>query len=378
MAEQKRDYYEVLGVQKNATDEEIKKAYRKLAKQYHPDLNPGDKNAEAKFKEANEAYAVLSDADKKAKYDRFGHAGVDGFGGAGGGAQYSDFDVSDIFSQFFGGGFSGNSRRRTGPQRGANLKYGMTLEFMEAAFGVDKDITISKEDTCSECRGSGAKAGSAPETCPTCKGTGRFRQQAQSIFGMTMVEKECPTCSGRGTVIKNPCPSCQGLGRRRIKKQLHVHVPAGVDTGDLLPISGEGEPGTRGGSYGDLYIEFRVKPHEIFTRNGINVSCNVPISLTTAALGGEIEVPTIDGPVKFNVKEGTQPGDKQVIRGKGIPSKNAQNLRGDETITFTIEIPTYLSEAQKTKLREFGATLTEKNYSKSAKFFKKMKDIFSR
>lgn len=382
LADQKRDYYEVLGVNKGAGDDELKKAYRQMAKKYHPDLNPGNKEAEAKFKEVNEAYAVLSDADKRRKYDQFGHAGVDGSGFGGGAGQYQSYgfdDFGDIFNSFFGGGFGGfggGSRKKTGPQKGANLKYGMTLEFMEAAFGVEKDITISKEDLCSVCNGSGAATGTSPETCPSCRGTGRIQQQSQTLFGMTMVTKECPTCGGRGTIIRTPCTACSGRGRKIVKKQIHVKVPAGIDTGDMFPIQGEGEPGLRGGPYGDLYIEIKVKKHDVFVRNGMTVMCDIPLTISQAALGAEIDVPTIDGNVKVNVKEGTQPGDTQVLRGKGIPNKNAPNIRGDQNIRFVMEIPTRLSEEQKAKLREFDAMLTEKNYAKRSGFFTKVKNIF--
>ena len=374
----KRDYYEVLGVDKSASEDDLKKAYRKMAKQYHPDLNPGDKASEAKFKEVNEAYAVLSDAEKRAQYDRFGHAAVDGsgFGGAGGAYQGFDVDLGDIFSSLFGGGFGGGSRRRNGPQKGANLKYGMTLEFMEAAFGCERDITINKEDLCTSCNGSGAQPGTHPETCPMCHGAGRVQQQTQTMFGMTMVTKTCPQCNGKGTVIKTPCQQCGGRGRKLTKKQLHVKIPAGVDAGDMLPIRGQGEPGINGGDYGDLYIEVKVKKHDVFSRNGTSTYCDVPISMTQAAIGAEIELPTIDGNVKYTVKEGTQPGDTYTIRGKGIPNKNNPNMRGDHTVRFVVEVPTRLTDAQKQKLKEFDATLTEKNYVKKSGFFEKIKNAF--
>lgn len=380
MADQKRDYYDVLGVQRGASEDDLKKAYRKLAKQYHPDLNPGDKAAEAKFKEVNEAYAVLSDADKRRKYDQFGHSAVDGNGFGGGGFSGFDVDLGDIFSSFFGGGFGGgfggSSRRRNGPVRGANLKYGMTLEFMEAAFGTERDITITKDDLCPTCKGSRAQPRTVPETCPECKGSGRVQQQTQTLFGMTMVSKECPMCKGRCTVIKSPCQTCSGKGIKTVKKTIHVKIPAGVDTGDMLPIRGEGEPGQNGGGYGDLYVEFKVKKHEVFTRSGKDTSCDIPITLSQAALGGEIDVPTIDGPIKYSVKEGTQPGDTYTFRGKGIPDKNNRNLRGDHTVRFLIEIPTRLTEEQKAKLREFDQTLTEKNYMKRNSFKEKLKSFF--
>ena len=376
MAEQKRDYYEILGVNKGVSDEELKKAYRKMAKQYHPDLHPGDKEAEAKFKECNEAYAVLSDADKRRAYDQFGHAGVDGqgFSGFSGGAV----DLGDIFGSFFGGAFGGGGRRRNGPARGADLKYNMTLEFMEAAFGVDKTITINKEDICSVCKGTGAAAGSSPETCPTCKGSGRIQQQTQTLFGMTMMTRDCPACNGRGTVIKNPCPHCNGRGRAVIRKELKVHIPAGVDTGDMLPIANEGEPGYRGGPNGTLYIQFRVKSHPILQRQGNNTYCDVPITFSQAALGADVNVVTIDGEQSVHVKEGTQPGDTLTLRGKGIPYKNRAGVRGDHTVRFSIEVPVKLNEDQKAKIRAFDASLTEKNYQKRGSFFERMKSMFGR
>lgn len=373
-----RDYYEVLGVDKNASDDEIKKAFRQQAKKYHPDLHPGDKEAEAKFKEVNEAYSVLSDPDKKSKYDRFGHAGVDPneFGGGGGYGAY-DVDLGDLFSSIFGGGFGGgSSRRRNGPQKGSDLKYNMSLDFMEAAFGVEKDIQITKEDLCKACNGSGAQPGTTPETCPTCRGAGRVQQQTQTLFGMTMVTKTCSTCGGRGTVIKTPCTQCRGRGRLKTSKMLHIKIPAGVDTGDLLPIKGEGEPGTNGGPYGDLYIEFRVRSHDVFRREGTNTFCDVPITYAQAALGGEIEVPTIYGKEKFNLKEGTQPGDISILRGRGIPNKSNPNMKGDHTLRFYIEVPTGLSREQKQLLMQFNNTLTDRNYTKRSQFFQKIKNIF--
>ena len=374
-----RDYYEVLGVDKGASDDEIKKAFRQQAKKYHPDLHPGDKEAEAKFKEINEAYSILSDPDKKSKYDRFGHAGVDpnGFGGGGGYGSAYDVDLGDLFSSIFGGGFGGgSSRRRNGPSKGSDLKYNMSLEFMEAAFGLERDIQITKEDLCKACNGSGAQPGTTPETCPTCRGAGRVQQQTQTLFGMTMVTKTCPTCSGRGTVIKTPCTQCRGRGRLKTSKMLHIKVPAGVDTGDMLPVKGEGEPGTNGGPYGDLYIEFRVRSHDVFKRDGINTSCDVPITYAQAALGGEIEVPTIYGKEKFNLKEGTQPGDTSILRGRGIANKSNPNMKGDHTLKFYIEVPTGLTREQKQLLTQFNNTLTDRNYTKRSQFFQKFKNLF--
>lgn len=376
------DYYDILGVSKGCSDEELKKAYRKLAKQYHPDLNPGDKSAEQKFKDVNEAYSVLSDPDKRRKYDQFGKGAVDGSGGFGGGYSGfggAEFDPMDIFNSFFGGGFGGfggSSRRRNGPVKGADLKYGMSLEFMEAAFGCEKDITFSREDLCPSCKGSGAQPGTAPETCPSCRGSGRIQTQTQTLFGMTMVTKDCPACGGRGTVIRTPCQNCSGKGRKVTKRQLHVKVPAGVDTGDLLPIYGEGEPGRNGGNRGNLYIEFKVKKHDVFVRQGRNTFCEVPITLAQAALGADIEVPTIDGPMSYHVKDGTQPGDQVSFKNRGITDKNTPSIRGEHTVRFVVEIPTKLSEEQKKLLKAFDSSLSDKNYAKKNSFFEKVKNIF--
>jgi molecular chaperone DnaJ len=252
----------------------------------------------------------------------------------------------------------------------------MTLEFMEAAFGCEKDITFSREDLCSSCKGSGAQKGTVPETCPSCGGRGRIQTQTQTLFGMTMVTKDCPACGGRGTVIRTPCPDCSGKGRKLTKRQIHVKIPAGVDTGDMLPIQGEGEPGRNGGPQGNLYIEFKVKKHDVFVRQGRNTFCEVPITLGQAALGAEIEVPTIDGPMKHQVKEGTQPGDQVTFKNRGIVDKNTPSYRGDHTVRFVIEIPTKLSDEQKKLLKSFEASLTEKNYMKKNSFFEKVKKIF--
>jgi molecular chaperone DnaJ len=252
----------------------------------------------------------------------------------------------------------------------------MSLEFMEAAFGIERDIQITKEDLCKTCGGSGAQPGTTPETCPTCRGAGRVQQQTQTLFGMTMVTKSCPTCGGRGTVIKTPCTQCRGRGRLKTAKTLHIKVPAGVDTGDLLPIRGEGEPGTNGGPYGDLYIEFRVKNHDVFKRDGINTFCDVPITYAQAALGAEIEVPTIYGKEKFTLKEGTQPGDTSILRGRGIPNKSNPNMKGDHTVKFYIEVPTGLTREQKQLLTNFNNTLTDRNYTKRSQFFQKFKNLF--
>jgi molecular chaperone DnaJ len=374
---EKRDYYEVLGVGKGASDDEIKKAYRKLAKQYHPDLNPGDKEAEAKFKEINEAYAVLSDADKRAKYDQFGHAGMDGQGFGGFDGSGFNIDFEDLFGSFFGGGF-GSSRRRGGPQRGANLKYRMNLEFMEAAFGVERTITINKEDICDTCHGTGTRDGSAPETCSQCHGTGQVTYRQQSILGNVMTQRTCPACNGRGTIVRNPCNDCHGSGRRQKSKTLQVKVPAGVDEGQMLTLHGEGEPGTAGGPYGDLYIEIHIKPHPVFQREGYNTYCEVPITFPQAALGAEIDVPTIDGPVKFQLKEGTQPNDLFTIRGKGIPHVDRPNVRGDHKFRVILEVPRHLDNRQKEILQQFSEATSHKNYQKIESFFSKIKEMFNK
>jgi molecular chaperone DnaJ len=370
----KRDYYEVLGVPRGATDEELKKAYRKLAKQYHPDLNPGDKAAEAKFKEANEAYAVLSDAEKRRVYDQYGHAGVDGQGFGGGGGAGFDINLEDIFGSFFGG-FGGGSRKRGGPQRGSNLKYRMNLDFMEAAFGVDRQITINKEDFCDTCHGSGARDGTTAERCATCQGSGQVNQRQQTLFGMVMTSQPCPACNGRGTVIKDPCPACGGRGRHQKSKTIRIQVPAGINEGEMLTVRGEGEPGSQGGPFGDLYVEVHIRPHPLFQRDGANTYCEIPVTFTQAALGADLEIPTIDGPYNFRLKEGTQPGETFTIRGKGIPYVNRANMRGDHLFKVILEVPRHLNESQKEQLRQFDKTCSERNYQKRGSFFSKLKDL---
>lgn len=379
MAE-KRDYYEVLGVSKGATDEEIKKAFRKVAKQYHPDVNPGNKEAEAKFKEANEAYAVLSDKTMRVKYDQYGHAGVNqqdfgGFGGAG-------FDFSDIFDNLFGGGFGGfggsSSRRRNGPQRGANLKYRLTLDFLEAAFGVEREITVTKDDICDVCSGTGAKPGTDTVQCSTCNGSGQVSARQQTMFGTVMTTKTCPTCSGAGTIIKDPCTSCNGRGRKSRKKKLKINVPAGINRGEMLTLRGEGEPGTKGGPHGDLYIEISVREHSIFQREGYNTYCEVVVTFPQVALGCDLNIPTIDGEYSFKLKEGTQPGDVFTIRGKGIPHVNRNHLRGDHIFKVVVEVPRHLDQKQKDMLKEFDNSCSDKNYQQRGSFFGKIKELFNK
>ena len=377
MAE-KRDYYEVLGVQKGASAEEVKKAFRKIAKQHHPDLNPDDKSSEAKFKEANEAYTVLCDDEKRSKYDQFGHAGVDGqgFGGFGGGGFGGGFDVNDIFENIFGGFGGSSNSRKTGPQRGANLKYRVTLDFLEAAFGLDKEITISKEDTCDTCKGTGAKEGTDAAKCGVCNGTGQVSQRQQTMFGTVMTNKTCNTCGGKGTIIKNPCPSCNGRGKKNKTKTLKVKIPAGINQGEMLTLRGEGEPGIKGGPYGDLYIEVAIKPHTIFQRDGYNTYCEIPVTFPQAALGCDLEVPTIDGNYHYKLKDGTQPGDVLTIKGKGIPHVNRNTVRGDHIFKIIVEVPKNLDQKQKDILKEFDTLSTDKNYQKRGSFFGKIKDIF--
>ena len=374
---EKRDYYDVLGVGRTASDDELKKAYRKLAKQYHPDLNSGDKEAEAKFKEVNEAYAVLSDAEKRRIYDQYGHAGMDGQGFGGFNGAGVDIDLEDLFGSFFGGGFGG-SRRKGGPQRGANLKYRMNLDFMEAAFGVERKISISKEDHCDTCHGTGTKDGSAPDRCPTCQGAGQVNQKQQTMFGTVMTSRPCPNCGGKGTFVKDPCPSCNGRGRRQKSKDLNVRVPAGINEGEMLTMRNEGEPGTQGGPYGDLYIEIHIKPHPVFQRDGNNTFCEVPVTFPQAALGSDLEIPTIDGPYTFHLKEGTQPNETFTIRGKGIPYVNRNNTRGDHVFRVVLEVPRHLAESQKEILRQFENCCTDKNYQKRVSFVDKLKDLFNK
>lgn len=374
---EKRDYYEVLGVSKGASDDELKKAYRKLAKAHHPDLNPENKEAENRFKEANEAYAVLSDAEKRKVYDQFGHAGLEGQGGFGGGGPGGGFnvDLEDLFGSFFGG-FGGGQRRRSGPQRGANLKYRMNLEFMEAAFGVDRQFTVNKEDHCDTCHGTGSRDGSTPDKCSNCQGTGQVNVRQQTMFGTVMTASPCPKCNGKGTIIKDPCPACNGKGRRQKSKTLNAKIPAGVNDGEMLTMRGEGEPGTLGGPQGDLYIEIHIRPHPVFQREGYNTYCEIPITFTQAALGTDLEIPTIDGPYNFHLKEGTQPGESFTIRGKGIQHLNRPNQRGDHIFKVILEVPRHLDESQKELLRQFEKTCSDKNYQKRGTFFSKLKDLF--
>ena len=374
----KRDYYEVLGVSRGASDDEIKKAYRREAKKYHPDLHPGDKEAEAKFKEINEAYGVLSDSEKKARYDQYGHAGVDpnfGAGGAGGGFDgFGGFDFGDIFSDIFGGGFGG-SRRRNGPVRGQDVRQVIDITFEEAAFGCKKKLTLTQQEKCTVCGGTGAKPGTQPKTCSRCGGSGQIRTQTRTPIGYMTNVTTCPECHGEGTIISDPCKDCHGTGKIRKTKTVEIDIPAGIDNGQTMQIAGKGEPGDRGGPNGDLLITIRVKPHQMFRRDGYNVYVDLPVTFADAVLGATVKVPTIDGLVEYDIPEGTQPGTMFKLRGKGIPYIRGKN-RGDEFVTVDVEVPKGLSPKQKELLREFEALSEGKNYKKKKTFSDKMRDLF--
>ncbi|MBR4031352.1 MAG: molecular chaperone DnaJ [Clostridia bacterium] len=370
----KRDYYEVLGIQKGASDTDIKKAYRSLAKKYHPDVNPGDKDAEAKFKEVNEAYEVLSDADKKAKYDQYGHAAFDpagaGFGGGGfGGFGGFDVDLGDIFGSFFGGGSS--RQRRNGPQRGDDIELNVTISFEEAVFGCKKDVSFQRYSKCSSCSGSGSADGKS-ETCPSCRGTGQ-RRVMQNLGGMQFQSTTtCDTCRGTGKYIKTPCQKCRGTGFERVTKKLTVDIPAGIDHGKGLIIRGAGNDGKNGGSAGDVLVMVSVRPSATFKREGYTLYCEVPITIAEATLGAEIEVPTLEGMEKFTIPEGTQTGTTFTLKQKGVPMINS-NRRGDLIFRVNVEVPKGLSEKQKELLRAFAKECGENNYAKKKNFFKKDK-----
>ena len=378
MAEQKRDYYEVLGVSRGASEDEIKKAYKKMARKYHPDLNPGDKTAEEKFKEVNEAYEVLSDADKKARYDQYGHAGVDpnfGAGGFGGGFDGSfDFgDLGDIFGSFFGGGFGGGRRTNpNAPQRGESIRMSIAISFEEAAFGCEKAVTVERDETCDTCHGNGCAPGTSPEVCPDCHGTGTVQVRRQTPMGVFATSSPCPKCGGKGRIIHQPCKDCRGSGMVRKKKTIQASIPAGIDNGQTISIRGQGNAGKNGGPAGDLLITITVRPHELFRREGTSVLCEAPITFTQAVLGAELEIPTIDGKVKYTLPEGTQSGTTFRLKGKGIPSINGRG-RGDQYVTVYIETPKNLNKEQKEALKKFAETMGESNYEEQKKFFKKFK-----
>ena len=383
MAENKRDYYEVLGVQKSASADEIKKAYRKAAMKYHPDRNPGDKEAEAKFKEVGEAYEVLSDDGKRQRYDQFGFAGVDPSYGGGGngpyGAGFSGFgdfgDFGDIFGEFFGGGRSSRGRQQNAPRRGENIMSHLELTFEEAAFGCEKEVATQRIENCSVCDGTGSSDG-VTETCSQCGGRGQVRT-VQNFMGMQMQSTTtCPQCSGRGKIIKNPCTTCKGKAKVRKTNRVKVKIPAGVDAGQSVRVRGEGNVGANGGVSGDLLVEIYIKRHAIFTREDFDVLCEVPITFTQAALGAEIEVPTIDGKVKYEIPEGTQTGKEFVLRDKGIPEVGNPRRRGNHRFTVVVETPTKLTKEQKELLRQLDATLDRNETPKIKKFFETVKDFF--
>lgn len=376
----KRDYYEVLGLSKGASDDEIKKAFRKLAMKYHPDKNPGDKEAEEKFKEINEAYAVLSDPEQKSKYDRFGHAGVDpnGFAGGGGFGGFGGFeDIFDMFGSAFGGGFGGGgSRRNNGPRKGSDIQKTMTIDFEEAAFGVKKQIRLTKNVKCKNCGGTGAAPGTSKKTCPRCGGSGEIRTQQQTPLGVFQSVSPCPDCNGTGEINESPCPDCGGTGRVRDTVTITINIPAGVDNDSVIPVRGQGEPGINGGPDGDLYIVLNVRPHKLFERRGQDLWLEIPITFNQAALGDEIVVPTLEEKVSYKIPAGTQPGTVFRLKGKGI--KNVRGGRkGDLYVKVSLEVPTKLNKKQKKAVEAMGKEVTDECYSKKSGFLSSLKEFFS-
>ncbi|MBQ9841888.1 MAG: molecular chaperone DnaJ [Clostridia bacterium] len=380
----KRDYYEVLGVNKGASDDEIKKAYRKMAKEYHPDLHPGDKVAEAKFKEVGEAYEVLSDPQKKSRYDQFGHAGVDpNFGGGPGAGGWGgvdvDFgDIGDIFSSIFGGGFGGGTRRQNpnAPRQGSDVGASVFISFEEAAKGCKKKVKVERVTTCSDCSGSGARRGTSPTTCPVCGGSGMVNHQQRTPFGVMQTQSPCSRCQGRGRIIENPCPTCSGQGRVRKSGEVGINIPAGIDDGQVITIPGHGNAGVNGGPAGDLQVQVTVRPHPLFERDGFNIWYELPITYAQAALGAEVEIPTLDGKIPYTIKDGTQPGDVLRVRGKGIPYINGRGT-GDLLLKVVVEVPKNLNKEQKKLLQEFEAATGDKQYQKRKSFFDTIKKHFS-
>lgn len=379
----KKDYYDVLGVSKTATADEIKKAYRKLARQYHPDVNKDNPEAAEKFKEASEAYSVLSDEQKRAQYDQFGHAAFEngGAGGAGGFGGFEGFGgfggggMEDIFDMFFGGQGRGSRGSNAGPQRGADLRFDLEITFEEAAFGLEREISLYRDEQCPHCHGNGAKPGSKVETCPECHGSGEIRFTQNTMFGQMTNVRPCPKCHGEGKIISEPCKECRGQGTVKKNKKLKVKIPAGVDNGSRLRVAGEGEAGVKGGPSGDLYVYLYVKPHKFFERDGTTVYCEVPINIVQATLGDEIKVPTLDGQVVMKVPEGTQPGKVLRLKGKGIPSLR-NSTRGDQLVRIKVVVPQKLNEKQKDALRKF-AEISKDNINPEEKgFLNKIKDLF--
>ena len=391
MAE-KRDYYEVLGIGKNATDAEIKSAYRKLAKKYHPDLNPGNKEAEEKFKEVNEANDVLSDPQKRQRYDQFGFAGVDpnyaaaNGGGAGGfGGGFGGVDLGDIFGDIFGGGFGGgfsgfgggsSTRTANAPRKGHDIQASVILTFEEAAHGCSKKITINRQDTCPDCGGTGAAKGTSPETCPDCGGRGYVVTQQRTPFGVMQSQQPCSHCGGRGTIIRNPCKTCRGTGKTAARKSLEINIPAGIDDDQNIALRGQGDAGSNGGPAGDVIVHVTVKADPMFERDGYDVTIHVPITFSQAVLGDDVEVPTVDGRIVQHIPEGTQSGTKFRLRGQGIQYLNGRG-RGDQCVIVDVEIPKKVTRAQREALKAFEDSMKEDNYEKRKGFFKNLRDRFS-
>ena len=386
----KRDYYEVLGVDRNADDAALKKAYRQLAKKYHPDVNPGDKEAEAKFKEATEAYSVLSDPAKRKQYDQFGHAAFENGGGGGaggfGGFDFSGSDMGDIFGDIFGDLFGGGSRRRpnNGPTKGANLRARVNITFEEAVFGCDKELEITLKDECTTCHGTGAKPGTSPVTCPRCNGEGQIVYTQQSMFGMVRNVQTCPDCHGTGKIIKEKCSACRGTGYTSSRKKIQVSVPAGIDNGQSIRIREKGEPGVNGGPRGDLLVEVNVARHPIFQRQDMNIFSTAPITYAQAALGGDVKISTVDGDVVYTVKPGTQTDTRIRLKGKGVPSLRNKNIRGDHYVTLVVQVPTGLNEEAKGALRRFDEACGNRpaeskgdgSEKKKKSFMDKLKETF--
>ena len=386
----KRDYYEVLGVDRNADDAALKKAYRQLAKKYHPDVNPGDKEAEAKFKEATEAYSVLSDPAKRKQYDQFGHAAFENGGGGGaggfGGFDFSGSDMGDIFGDIFGDLFGGGSRRRpnNGPTKGANLRARVNITFEEAVFGCDKELEITLKDECTTCHGTGAKPGTSPVTCPRCNGEGQIVYTQQSMFGMVRNVQTCPDCHGTGKIIKEKCSACRGTGYTSSRKKIQVSVPAGIDNGQSIRIREKGEPGVNGGPRGDLLVEVNVARHPIFQRQDMNIFSTAPITYAQAALGGDVKISTVDGDVVYTVKPGTQTDTRIRLKGNGVPSLRNKNIRGDHYVTLVVQVPTGLNEEAKEALRRFDEACGNRpaeakgdgSEKKKKSFMDKLKETF--
>lgn len=387
MAENKRDYYEVLGVDRGADEATIKKAYRQLAKKYHPDMNPGDKEAEKKFKEASEAYAVLSDAEKRRQYDQFGHAAFEqGGGGAGGfgGFDFNGGDMGDIFGDIFGDLFGGGRSRRAnnGPMKGANVRTAVRITFEEAVFGCEKQLDLNLKDECTTCHGTGAKPGTSPETCPKCGGKGQIVYTQQSLFGTVRNVQTCPDCNGSGKIVKEKCADCHGSGYITKRKKIAVTIPAGIDNGQSIRIREKGEPGVNGGPRGDLLVEVQVERHPIFQRQDMNIYSTAPVTFAQAALGGQIHITTVDGDMAYDIKPGTQTDTKIRLKGKGVPSLRNKNIRGDHYVTLVVQVPTKLNEEAKEYLRKYDEAVNGKiNDSKQEKpkkksFMEKIKETF--